>query len=82
MTAITPIEVSYEDRLRKTDWYVADCPLAEAQALIAEHHYAKGGSNTRVVLGRLAPRRVTPASKSGVRAIGRAAAGRVQSDPR
>ncbi len=38
----------YEDRLRKADWYVTDCPLAEAQALIAEHHYAKGGSNTRV----------------------------------
>lgn len=48
MNAMTPIAADYSTRLRKADWYVQDCPLAEAQALIAEHHYAKGGSNTRV----------------------------------
>lgn len=46
MTAITPIEASYEDRLRKTDWYVATCSLQQAQALVAAHHYAGGGANT------------------------------------
>lgn len=37
-----------EDRLRKADWYVADAELAAAQAMVREHHYARGGSNTAV----------------------------------
>lgn len=32
----------------KADWYVAPTTLADAQALVREHHYAKGGSNTAV----------------------------------
>lgn len=40
--------MTFENRLRKEDWYAADVPLAAAQAFIAEHHYARGGSNTRV----------------------------------
>ena len=36
------------DRLRKDDWYAADAPLAAAQRMVAEHHYARGGSNTAV----------------------------------
>lgn len=35
-------------RLNRADWYVADAPLAEAQRLVREHHYARGGSNTAV----------------------------------
>lgn len=34
------------DVLRKDDWYVAPAPLKAAQAMVAEHHYARGGSNT------------------------------------
>ena len=33
---------------RKSEWYVSDCPLKEAQKLVKEHHYARGGSNTAV----------------------------------
>jgi hypothetical protein len=36
------------DRLRKSDWFVADAPLDAAQKMVADHHYAKGGSNTAV----------------------------------
>lgn len=35
-------------KLRKNDWYVADAPLHLAQALVREHHYSRGGSNTAV----------------------------------
>jgi len=38
------------DKLRKSDWYVADAPLAEGQKMVREHHYAKGGSNTCVYM--------------------------------
>lgn len=38
----------WEGRLRKEDWEVRPAPLADAQALIREHHYARGGSNTAV----------------------------------
>ena len=37
-----------EHRLRKSEWRVDDCPLKEAQQLIKDYHYAKGGSNTAV----------------------------------
>lgn len=36
--------------LRSEDWYVADCPLKDGQALVAKYHYAKGGSNTCVYM--------------------------------
>lgn len=39
--------MDYSDRLRKTDWEVRAISLAEARAFIEQHHYAKGGSNTR-----------------------------------
>lgn len=39
---------AYEGRLHKTDWYVADAELADAQQMVREHHYARGGSNTAV----------------------------------
>ena len=35
------------EKLRKSDWYVADAELADGQQLVAEHHYSRGGSNTR-----------------------------------
>ena len=38
----------YQGRLRKEDWEVRPCPLAEAQALVRLYHYARGGSNTAV----------------------------------
>jgi hypothetical protein len=34
--------------LHKSDYVVADCTLKQAQEMIREHHYAKGGSNTAV----------------------------------
>lgn len=37
-----------DTRLRKSDYYVAPAPLERAQAMVREHHYAKGGSNTAV----------------------------------
>ena len=33
-------------RLRKSEWEVRSAPLAVAQRLVVDHHYAKGGSNT------------------------------------
>ena len=36
------------ERLKKEEWYVAPAPLKEAQLMVQEHHYAKGGSNTAV----------------------------------
>jgi hypothetical protein len=33
---------------RRKDWYVDDAPLAEAQRMVREYHYSKGGSNTAV----------------------------------
>jgi hypothetical protein len=38
----------YQDRLKKTDWEVKNCLLKDAQMLVQEYHYAKGGSNTAV----------------------------------
>lgn len=38
----------FEDRLRKEDWVVRHAPLADAQAMVRQHHYARGGSNTAV----------------------------------
>lgn len=35
-------------KLHSEDWEVRPAPLAEAQALVREHHYARGGSNTAV----------------------------------
>ena len=40
--------MDYTDRLRKADWCVADAELSAAQAMVRQHHYAKGGSNTAV----------------------------------
>ncbi len=40
--------VNAVDKLRREDWYVADAPLADAQRMVREHHYARGGSNTAV----------------------------------
>ena len=37
-----------KQRLRKKDYYVADCSLKEVQGMVAEHHYARGGSRTAV----------------------------------
>ena len=37
-----------QDRLLKSEWYVADCPLKDAQEMVKEHHYSRGGSNTAV----------------------------------
>jgi hypothetical protein len=37
-----------EWKFRKGDWEVRPAPLADAQALVREHHYARGGSNTAV----------------------------------
>lgn len=34
--------------LKKDDWYVANATLDQAQQMVEEHHYSKGGSNTRV----------------------------------
>ena len=33
-------------KFRKADWIVKTVPLATCQVLVAEHHYARGGSNT------------------------------------
>jgi hypothetical protein len=35
-------------KLHTEDFEVRDCPLADAQALVREHHYARGGSSGRV----------------------------------
>lgn len=36
--------------LHKRDWLIADCVFAKARRMVAEHHYAHGGSNTFVAL--------------------------------
>mgnify|MGYP001595490486 CR=1 FL=1 len=36
--------------IRSSDYFVAPAPLAEAQAMVREHHYSKGGSNTAVYI--------------------------------
>jgi len=36
------------NRLRKEEWDVRPVPFAVAQELVRKHHYARGGSNTRV----------------------------------
>ena len=38
----------YDDRLKKSAWVVKNCPLKEAQDLVKQYHYARGGSNTAV----------------------------------
>lgn len=43
----------YEDRLKKQDWSVKPTDLRIAQAMVQEHHYAKGGSNTSVYVDGL-----------------------------
>ena len=42
--------MTYEDRLHKSDWMIADVPIAEARSFIELHHYAKGASRTRVYI--------------------------------
>lgn len=34
--------------LRKSEWYVAEATLDQAQQMVENYHYSKGGSNTRV----------------------------------
>ncbi len=43
--------------LHKSDYVVRKCELAEMQAMVREHHYAKGGSNTAVYSHGLYDRR-------------------------
>jgi hypothetical protein len=38
--------MTYDDRLRASEWEVCPAVAAEARALIAAEHYAKGASNT------------------------------------
>lgn len=38
----------FSGRLKAGEWEVLDAPLSEAQKMVAEHHYARGGSNTAV----------------------------------
>ena len=38
----------FADRLKASDWYVADADFRAAKRLVEEHHYSKGGSNTYV----------------------------------
>ena len=40
----------FEDHLKKEAWEVGEVDLKTAQALVREHHYARGGSNTFVYL--------------------------------
>jgi len=40
--------IDYSGRLKKREWFVAACPLKDAQHLVKNFHYAKGGSNTAV----------------------------------
>lgn len=35
-------------KFRKQEWYVAPCTLRQAQDMVREFHYARGGSNTAV----------------------------------
>lgn len=37
---------NYDERLKKSDYLVRPVPLRTAQAMVAQNHYAKGGSNT------------------------------------
>lgn len=37
-----------DNRLDRHDWFVAPCPLKQAQEFIRANHYARGGSNTAV----------------------------------
>lgn len=41
-----PVTCHFDSRLRASDWYVKETPLAHAKQLVVDHHYAKGGSNT------------------------------------
>ena len=49
------IPTSPLQRLRKSDWVVADADKNMAERLIARHHYAKGASNTATHLHGLFP---------------------------
>lgn len=40
--------MTYDDRLRKEDWYVAPAPIKEAKEMVRQYHYSKGCSNTAV----------------------------------
>lgn len=40
--------MNYEGRLRKEEWTVENIDFKVAQALVKQHHYARGGSNTFV----------------------------------
>jgi hypothetical protein len=40
------MEHAYADRLRASEWFVADCDMGKARRLIVAEHYARGTSNT------------------------------------
>lgn len=42
--------MDYSNRLRKAEWEVRATAFSEGSAFVAEHHYAKGGSNTCVFM--------------------------------
>jgi hypothetical protein len=42
------VDYRSDDRLRKSEWYVADAPLSAAQEMVAAHHYTRGGSRSAV----------------------------------
>lgn len=37
-----------EPKFRKSDWFVSNAPLKDAQDMVRAHHYSRGGSNTAV----------------------------------
>lgn len=39
---------TYDNRLRKSEWFVASADFKQAQQMVRELHYARGGSNTFV----------------------------------
>lgn len=42
--------MNYADRLRRSDWEVADVPIDVATALVQKYHYSHGAANTATVL--------------------------------
>lgn len=59
MQSVQPIEgsstLTSPLQLNKKEWTVANCPIEKAVQLVADHHYAKGASNTRTYLHGLYP---------------------------
>ena len=59
MQSVQPIEggstLTSPLQLNKKEWTVANCPMEKGVQLVADHHYAKGASNTRTYLHGLYP---------------------------